>query len=176
MEGIVYVLRIGHRIERDKRISTHVGLVARAFGAKGIILVNTEPEVKEKIEKVTKTWGGPFTTEVVEDWRKIIIDWRNQGGIVVHLTMYGLPIDATIERIRQIGGKMLVVVGAEKVPKELYLISDYNISVTNQPHSEVAALAIFLDRFYMGKEISLKFSNAKLKIIPSERGKKVVES
>ncbi|MGQ9781697.1 MAG: tRNA (cytidine(56)-2'-O)-methyltransferase [Nitrososphaeria archaeon] len=177
MERVVYVLRIGHRIERDKRISTHVGLVARAFGAKGIFLVDVEPEVRKKIGEVTKIWGGPFVTETIEgDWRRFIIDWKNGGGIVIHLTMYGLPIDVTIDRIRERGGKMLVIVGAGKVPKEVYLMSDYNVSITNQPHSEVAALAIFLDRFYMGKEISLKFSDAKLKIIPSERGKKVVES
>jgi Uncharacterized protein conserved in archaea len=33
-----------------------------------------------------------------------------------------------------------------------------------------------LDRFYAGKELSLKFSDAKLKIVPMERGKKVIES
>ena len=39
--GKVYVLRIGHRPGRDKRITTHVALVARAFGANGFILGDT---------------------------------------------------------------------------------------------------------------------------------------
>ncbi|MCL2143761.1 MAG: tRNA (cytidine(56)-2'-O)-methyltransferase, partial [Methanomassiliicoccaceae archaeon] len=39
---------------------------------------------------------------------------------------------------------MLVIVGAEKVPPEVYERSDHNISVGNQPHSEIAALSIFL--------------------------------
>jgi tRNA (cytidine56-2'-O)-methyltransferase len=173
----MYVLRIGHRIERDKRVTTHVGLVARAFGAKGIFFVNAEKEIKEKIDEVTNFWGGPFKTEIIEEnWLKFIIDWKKENGIVVHLTMYGLPINDRIKEIRKEEGKKLVVVGAEKVPRELYEISDYNVSITSQPHSEIAALAIFLDRFYMGKEISLRFSGAKMNIIPTERGKKIVES
>ena len=39
----------------------------------------------------------------------------------------------------------VVVVGGTKVPSEVFHLSDYNISVGNQPHSEVAALAVFLD-------------------------------
>jgi len=173
----IYVLRIGHRIERDKRVTTHVGLVARAFGVKGIFFVNTEREIKEKIDEVTKFWGGPFKTEIIEEnWHKFVIDWKREKGIIVHLTMYGLPVDQKIEEIRKKEERKLIIVGAEKVPMGLYKISDYNISITSQPHSEIAALAIFLDRFYMGKEISLKFSDAKLNIIPTERGKKIVES
>ena len=34
----ISVLRLGHRIERDKRITSHLGLTARAFGADEIIL------------------------------------------------------------------------------------------------------------------------------------------
>ncbi len=177
MSEQIYVLRIGHRIERDKRVTTHVGLVARALGAKGIFFVNTEKEIKEKIDEVTNFWGGPFKTEIIEgNWLKFIIDWKKEDGIVVHLTMYGLPIDNVIEEIRKKEEKKLVVVGAEKVPRELYEISDYNVSITSQPHSEIAALAIFLDRLYMGKEISLRFSGAKMNIIPTKRGKKIVES
>ena len=48
-----------------------------------------------------------------------------------------------------------------------------NIAVGNQPHSEIAALAIFLDRFFQGKELTQSFDNAKMKIIPSSRGKSV---
>ena len=34
----VLVLRLGHRKERDKRVTTHVCLTARALGADGVIL------------------------------------------------------------------------------------------------------------------------------------------
>ncbi|MEM0054125.1 MAG: tRNA (cytidine(56)-2'-O)-methyltransferase [Nitrososphaeria archaeon] len=177
MQEEIFVLRIGHRIDRDKRITTHVGLVARAFGARGIYIVNAEKEIKSKIDEVTKVWGGPFICEIIEDnWKKFILDWKKKEGIIIHLTMYGIPVEDRINEIRLRKEKKLVVVGAEKVPKELYYLSDYNISITTQPHSEVAALALFLDRFYEGKELSLKFSNAKLKIVPMERGKRVIES
>ncbi|MGI0148094.1 MAG: tRNA (cytidine(56)-2'-O)-methyltransferase, partial [Thermoplasmata archaeon] len=38
MEPRVTVLRLGHRPSRDKRVTTHVALVARAFGAAGILV------------------------------------------------------------------------------------------------------------------------------------------
>ncbi|MEM3403655.1 MAG: tRNA (cytidine(56)-2'-O)-methyltransferase [Nitrososphaeria archaeon] len=177
MREEIYVLRLGHRTERDKRITTHVGLVARAFGAKGILFIGIEKDIKQKIDEVTEMWGGPFETQIIEkNWKEIILKWKETEGIIVHLTMYGIPVDLIIDEIRKDKRKKLVVIGAEKVPKELYTLSDFNVSITNQPHSEVAALAIFLDRFYMGKEIGLKFSDAKLTIVPTERGKKVIES
>ena len=37
-EKRVIILRLGHRPERDKRITTHVALTARAFGAEGMLL------------------------------------------------------------------------------------------------------------------------------------------
>ena len=40
----VSVLRLGHRRERDKRITSHLGLTARAFGADEVILAGEEDE------------------------------------------------------------------------------------------------------------------------------------
>jgi predicted SpoU family rRNA methylase len=34
---VVVILRIGHRPERDQRVTTHVGLTARALGAQGMV-------------------------------------------------------------------------------------------------------------------------------------------
>ena len=45
---MINVLRLGHRIGRDKRITTHVALVARAFGADKI-LIDTEDRKTEEI-------------------------------------------------------------------------------------------------------------------------------
>jgi tRNA (cytidine56-2'-O)-methyltransferase len=86
--------------------------------------------------------------------------------------MYGQRLDDTITKIDK-NQDILIVIGAEKVPPEMYQLSDYNVSVGNQPHSEVAALALFLDRFSNGKWIEKKF-NGKLKIIPCNKGKKVL--
>ena len=104
---------------------------------------------------------------------KLVEDWKKEGGIVVHLTMYGIPIDKVSNKITQINSKILVIVGSEKVEGWFYHNSDYNIAIGNQPHSEVAALAIFLDRIYKGGELNIQFSDAKLSIIPQDRGKRV---
>ncbi len=169
---MIVVLRLGHRKERDKRITTHVGLVARAFGADGIIITGEYDEnVLKSIKDVVERWGGPFFVEYRQDWKNVIKEWK---GSVVHLTMYGIPIDQVIERIRQ-EKDVLVVVGAEKVPREVYELADFNVAIGNQPHSEVAALAIFLDRYFKGEELRKEF-HGKLKIVPQERGKKVVRA
>ena len=182
MGGLYYnrkivVLRIGHRVGRDKRISTHVGLVARAFGANGIVFVGeVEESMIEKLKDVVERWGGPFFVERVSSWKEFIKRWKSQGGLVIHLTMYGVNIEGSdvIEALRKSRKDILVIVGAEKVPREVYELADYNIAIGNQPHSEVSALAIFLDRLFQGKELLKEFEKAKLKIIPCPRGKKVI--
>ena len=92
----VVVLRWGHRPERDKRLTTHVALTARAFGADGMILSDIEDEkVKASVEKVVKSWGGPFFFEMGKPWRQAIKEWKEKGGIVVHLTAYGENIQTS---------------------------------------------------------------------------------
>ena len=165
---MITVLRLGHRVARDKRISTHLGLAARAFGADKIIYSGERDEsLLESIQSVTERWGGSFKAEYKKNWKKVIDEFK---GEICHLTMYGLPIDEQIPKIRK--KNLLVVVGGEKVPGEVYELATYNISISSQPHSEVSALAVFLDRFFKGKELSKKF-HGKMKIIPSKRWKKV---
>ncbi len=166
----VLVLRLGHRPLRDKRVTTHVALVARAFGAHGIVMSAADDRIRESVEEVSQRWGGDFSLEVTEDWRRYLKEWE---GKVVHLTMYGIPVEEAMDEIRESDQDMLVVVGSEKVPREVFDMADRNVSVTNQPHSEVAALAVFLDRLFEGQELSRDFKGG-LKIMPSERSKKVV--
>lgn len=171
----VYVLRLGHRPARDKRISTHCALVARAFGADGILFDRYDENIVRKIDDVVKRFGGPFEVKMGIDWRKTIKDWVRKGGEVIHLTMYGLPLPEVIEEIKSSGKDKLVVIGSEKVPREVYEMSTYNVSVTNQPHSEVAALAVFLDWLFEGREFYKEFKGACIKIIPNSRGKRVLK-
>lgn len=167
------VLRLCHRPGRDQRISSHVALVARAFGADGIIFADYQAKkVKASLEKVNEEWGGSFFVKGGESWRREVDDWRSKGGKVVHLTMYGLPVDEEISEIRKCDD-VLVVIGAGKVPGELYNLADFNVAIGNQPHSEVSALALFLDRLYKGVELKKEFSDAKKRIVPSDSGKKV---
>lgn len=173
---IIYVLRLGHRIERDRRITTHVGLVSRAFGANGIYIAGEKGEnVKKSLEKVVMKWGGSFHVEVGVSARKIVEEWKSKDGEVIHLTMYGLPLFEIIKEIRKSKRDKLIVVGAEKVPAWVFELADWNVSVTNQPHSEVAALAVFLHELWEGKELKFEFKNAKIRIIPSAKGKKVLK-
>ena len=163
----VYVLRLGHR-PRDKRVSTHVALTARAFGARGIYFDVEDKSVFESVRDVVERWGGDFFIEPV-NWREFL---RKFEGLKVHLTMYGIPLPQKLEEIKR-ADRVLVVVGAEKVPPEVYEMCDLNVSIGTQPHSEVAALAVFLEKV-LGRVFDLSFEDAKIRVIPSERGKKVV--
>jgi tRNA (cytidine56-2'-O)-methyltransferase len=166
----VAVLRIGHRPERDQRVTTHVGLTARALGAQGMFLAASDKGVAESIGDVAARWGGSFFCRDNVGWRSCIKEWKAQGGVVIHLTMYGLNLPTIIDEIRP-NRKILVVVGAEKVPGELYGLADYNVAVTGQPHSEIAGLALFLDHLFEGRELDAQFDGAQIRVIPSRAGK-----
>lgn len=171
----VFVLRLGHRPERDKRITTHVLLVARAFGAHGAFYSGQRDEkVEMSIKRVVESWGGPFSIEYIENWVEKIKEWQKMGGEVIHLTMYGLPLDEVIHEIRISERDKLVIVGGEKVPRIVYEFADWNVSITSQPHSEVGALSVFLHELYMGGELRKEFENVRMKVIPQAKGKKVV--
>jgi len=170
----IVVLRWGHRPQRDARLTTHVALAARALGASGLILSDiVDEKIKETILKVIKNWGGSFFFEMGIPWKKVIEDWKTKGGVVVHLTAYGENIETSdvLKKIRNSGRDVLIIVGSQKVPKEFFSneISDFNVAIGNQPHSECAALAVFLDRFFEGKELAKNFRNAKIRIIPKKR-------
>jgi len=109
-----------------------------------------------------------------EPWRQVMKEWKAQGGDVVHLTAYGMPLLQAIHDIRISRNPKLVVVGASKVPGEVFELATWNVAVTNQPISEVSALAVFLDRYFEGRQFSIEFENAEVKIVPSARGKQVV--
>ena len=174
MDKKIYVLRYGHRPGRDKRVTTHVALVARAFGAHGFILADVVDEIVYRTTmKVLELWGGNMFFEMGVNSVKYCENWKSRGGAIVHLTMYGLHVDEIIDTIKKDPRDLLVVIGARKVPRFFYEIADYNVAIGHQPHSEIAALAIFLDRVYEGKELHFKFENAKLVIVPSPRGKVV---
>lgn len=169
----ISVLRIGHRIERDKRLGTHVGLVARAFGADYLYYTGQkDSSFEESINKISNQWGGSFKVNYLKSWRSFI---SNFEGVKIHLTMYGLPFQENLGKIREKKEDILVILGGQKVPSEVYKMVDFNLAVTNQPHSEAGALSVFLDRFFEGKELKKEFKGAKRKIVPQERGKKVVK-
>ncbi len=177
----VAVLRWGHRLGRDKRLTAHVALTARALGASDFVLSDIRDEtVESTVQKVVKNWGGSFGFEMGNPWKQTVKDWKHQGGIVVHLTAYGenLEISDVMKRIWAAQKPVLVIVGSQKVPPEFFseTVSDFNVAVGNQPHSECSSLAVFLDHYFRGQELMMEFVGAKKRIMPQMHGKKVVQS
>lgn len=166
---MIAVLRLGHRINRDQRMTTHVALVARAFGAQQISIPTKDVKLEQTIQSVCKRFGGSFTIMTGVDPKRFLKQWE---GTIVHLTMYGEPLDQVVSRINR-RKDLLIIVGAEKVPGYCYQVADYNVAVGNQPHSEVAALALFLDRYTNAGWMRQSFLG-ELKIVPTTRGKTVV--
>lgn len=175
MQGLpeTTVLRLGHRPGRDERMTTHVGLTARALGADRVVLANEGASRCETIEEITDRFGGPFAVESTDHPLAFIQDWE---GSTVHLTMYGLPIqdvEGDIRTAHRSGTPLLVVVGAEKVAFDVYEAADWNVGVTNQPHSEVAGLAVFLDHLFDGHELDREWVGADRRVVPQAEGKRV---
>jgi len=167
----VRVVRVGHRYVRDYRTLTHLCLVSRALGAEAVYLEEVERELVETVGEVNKTWGGDF--KVLEGrWKKVFQDAKDEGRTVIHLTMYGSPLQEVAAELRR-KKRFLIAVGGPKVPKEVYQAADYNVAVTSQPHSEIAALAITVHELQKGEELKKEFGGYKLRIVPSARGKRV---
>ncbi len=174
----IVILRWGHRVQRDVRLTTHVALTARALCASGFILADTtDAHIEETVTKITKAWGGNFHFEMGTPWKRAVREWKADGGIIVHLTAYGENIQTSdvMNRIKAQNKPVMLLVGSQKVPGEFYSeeVSDFNVAVGNQPHSECSALAIFLDRYFEGRELGKPFEKAKISIVPKERGKEV---
>ena len=174
------VIRLGHRIDRDKRITSHLGLTARAFGADSIVVFGDEdPGLIQSLDDVVERFGGSFSASFGKSPIKYLRSFKSgsgkfKPGTVVHLTMYGEDYRETFPKIRR-DRPIAFVVGGTKVPGELFSIADYNVSVGNQPHSEVAALAIALNEWHKSVATKGKFFNPQIEILPSERGKSIIE-
>jgi tRNA (cytidine56-2'-O)-methyltransferase len=173
----IMVLRLGHRLPRDERMTTHVCLTSRAFGASGVIYSGQKDgSLEASVKRIAENWGGEFSIEYEPKPISRIEKMKKDGWTVVHLTMYGMPLPEKEAEVRK-RGKVLVVVGAEKVPAEVYQLADFNVAVGNQPHSEIAALAITLDRMQEGKELGRgfqsNFGGAAITLEPAEKGKKI---
>jgi tRNA (cytidine56-2'-O)-methyltransferase len=128
-----------------------------------------DPDLAERIRAVVGRWGGDFDIRPASDWRSVI---RSFDGPVVHLTMYGLPLDRVEHRLAR-ARRLLLVVGGAKVPPDLYSLATHNVAVGHQPHSEVAAVAVTLARL-RGLPPPGAWTHARQSVVPRSRGKKVV--
>jgi tRNA (cytidine56-2'-O)-methyltransferase len=175
----IEVLRLGHRLGRDPRITTHLALVSRAMGASKFVLAGDEDEkLFSNIHSVNERFGHGLSCRYEKSPMRMLREIANSDEeskpIIIHLTMYGEPFKEVIPNIPK-DKPVVVVVGGAKVPGELFKVSDFNIAVGNQPHSEVAALALFLDSWTDGEGFNREFSEPQLVISPSKSGKDVKE-
>jgi tRNA (cytidine56-2'-O)-methyltransferase len=121
-----------------------------------MLLAASDRSIVSTIRDVVQRWGGNFWIRDQVNWRQEIAKWKHDRGTVVHLTMYGQNLPNVINHFET--ERLMVVVGAEKVPPDLFRLADYNVAITNQPHSEIAALSIFLDHVQRGQELTADFS------------------
>jgi tRNA (cytidine56-2'-O)-methyltransferase len=164
------VLRVGHRAGRDPRLTTHLALAARALGADCLYLHPWDAALAARVGAVGDRWGGAFEMRPAPEWRRVV---REFPGPVVHLTMYGLPIERVLPRLGR-AERVLLVVGGAKVPSDLYRLSTHNVAVGHQPHSEVAAVSVALTQL-RGLPGARPWPNARAVIVPRARGKRVRE-
>jgi tRNA (cytidine56-2'-O)-methyltransferase len=127
-----------------------------------------DADLARRIDAVGERWGGTFALRPAPEWRRVV---REFPGPVVHLTMYGLPLERVLPALARTD-RLLVVVGGAKVPSDLYRLARYNVAVGHQPHSEVAALAVTLARL-RGIPDARPWPGARAVIVPQARGKKV---
>jgi len=139
---------------------------ARAFGASNIILNDKRNErLVRHAKNLCNKWGGVFDIYFTDDWRKVLKKKRNYKS--VYLTRFGMPINSKLSMIKTYKNLILIVTMNETY-KPVFECSDFNVSITPQPHTNASAIATFLYSFYTGRELALRFKNAKLKVMPSE--------
>src|SRR3989338_5144217 len=96
------VLRLSHRIARDKRISTHLALTARAFLAdKMYYSGEKDSSLESSIEKINTKFGSAFFIAYVKEPVKLIKEKKSQGYKIINLTMYGLPLKTEIAEVKK---------------------------------------------------------------------------
>lgn len=134
-----------------------------------MLLEPPDPELADRVALLGGGWGGTFKVVGVDDWKKEV---RSFDGTVVHLTMYGQPLVRVLPKLQQ-SRRILLVVGGAKVPPDLYRLANLNVAVGHQPHSEVAAVAVVLDRL-LGIPGPRRWRGARRSVVPRARGKKVV--
>lgn len=162
-------------MEEITRITTHVCLTSRAFGASKIYLSGEEDhKLMENVRDTADRWGGNFEIEYAKNYMGVINKWKDNGGKVVHLTMYGSQAHEIVSEVQESGADILIVVGGAKVPGKVYKSADWNVSVTTQPHSEVSSLAVFQHLLMEGKwNLIWSLKILYLKLFQQHHGKNV---
>lgn len=119
------------------------------------------------MRSISSKWGGNFSIEFQDDYRTVLRSSSNYKK--VYLTRYGTPMQNVLYTMKTYRNLLLIVTDTEAVTS-MFSNADFCISITDQPHSTSAAIAVFLHAFFSGRELAMHFENARYKVIPSERG------
>jgi len=159
----ITILRLGHRHDRDQRITTHVALSGRAFGAnKFIYSGGKDANLEESLGDVVDRWGGDFAIEFTDKVPSLLRSWK---GIIIHLTMYGESHKKTLDTLESHKDEdLLLVVGGAKVPRYVYDHADFNTAVGWQPHSEIAALTTILYELNGDNYLYIKYNDSQISL------------
>lgn len=168
MSRRIGILRLSHRHFRDQRITTHVALTARAFGCTTFAYTGDEDKSMEKsILDIADRFGGTFSVTYLDGYSKYIKNW---SGKVVHLSMFGESHLETISDLQPFSDEdLLLIVGGPKVPPPVYELADFNTAIGHQPHSEIAAIAVFLADLVGSNTLYQEFPGAKVSIPPGSK-------
>ncbi len=143
-------------------------LTSRALGASEITFIGKKSsKLTRYINNLNANWGGKFKVSYAKSYKEVLKASSKYAKIC--LTRYGIPLQTKIYTLKTYKNIVLVVPLNENI-KVLQNLTNFNISVSSQPHCGVAAIAVFLHEFYSGRELSMHFENAKYKLVPTEHG------
>ena len=141
-------------------------LTARALGAAEITFVGKSgSRLIKYMNNINKRWGGSFKIHFAKNYNEIIRPDSKYKKI--YLTRYGTPLQGKSYMLRTYKNLLLIVTAADLV-KPIHGLSDFNISVSSQPHCSAAAVAVFLHEFYSGRELAMHFENARYKLVRND--------
>ncbi|MDE1832845.1 MAG: tRNA (cytidine(56)-2'-O)-methyltransferase [Candidatus Micrarchaeota archaeon] len=165
---MITVLSIG---EGDYRVRLNMCLTARAFGAAKIVFIGRrDGRISKYIARLNSKWGGMFKVDFSSNAGNTIRSFSKYKKI--YLTMFGTPLKQ-VEYMLKTYKNILLIVTARDWEGQLAKLTDFNVSITNQPHAQVASIAIFLHEFFNGRELAIQFQNAKYKAIPKPKGAQI---
>ncbi len=157
----------------DYGLSVDLALAARAFGAQQIVFTSERSDrLVRHFKSVVSKWGGSFEVLFTKDWIGFVKEKRNYKS--VYLTQFGLPFSKVSSIIKTY--KNLVVIISTDGARGAAAHSDFNVSISTQPHVSISALAIFLHEFYSGRELAMHFENAKYRVVPAAHAMKLVRA
>lgn len=162
---MISVLALGRN---SYAVSLNLCLTARALGASEITFIGkNDKKLSNYIKKVNEKWGGRFRVQFIKNYTEFLKSATKYAKI--YLTQFGEPLRKKIYSLKTYKNMVLIVSPNTKSSK-VQTLSDFNISVSAQPHCSAAAVAVFLHEFYNGRELAMHFENAKLKVVSSSKG------